>query len=268
VVSHNSSSYFKWNTRFIAIALPRNNTGNSAVDGHYNIEIPPVDTVIHGIGSLDDRSVTADGILLSYWETLYYKLPQNTTSTSVDGNFYISKHSETDTTLDNNYVMIATANGDTQSGLAIKLGNGMQIKSKIGSISPDIYRGASGRFTKSGDDFSVAKNSIIAINSKRYDSHGIFSINSNKIKVSVSGGYLISITGRVRINDYACRMQLIVGGNVISTWGMKSKYTWSRYASTVVVHINAGEEISYKAINNAIKLRGGTSLNISIVKMY
>jgi hypothetical protein len=133
-----SGNRLKWSMRFIAIPLPKNHNGNNADSGHYNIYMPAVGTTIHGIGSLADSTVDANGITLNNWQALYYKLPNSAGDGSVANNFYVTAYNSASTTLDDNFVLLAVRNGDSASGYAIRLGNGKTIKANSGANAPGL----------------------------------------------------------------------------------------------------------------------------------
>lgn len=98
-----------WSARFIAIAIGRN--ASLTTDGYFEIIQPSAGTVINGYGGATNKTVTAAGIPLSSWDTLWYEIPYGNTHLSLSGNFRITNYT-TDFVVPNNWVMICTRNAD------------------------------------------------------------------------------------------------------------------------------------------------------------
>ena len=80
----------KWSTRFITIGNGRG--AALAIGGYFDITMPSVSTVITGAGGATNKTVTANGIPLASWETLYYILPLAAPNTTVNANFRVCSY--------------------------------------------------------------------------------------------------------------------------------------------------------------------------------
>jgi hypothetical protein len=131
IVTH-SSDRLKWENRFITIPLPRIHKGGlSAKKGHFNIEMPPIGTTIHGLGNAPDRVVEEKGIPFGLWYGLYYKIPENREHYSNPDNFYYHKYTYT-STIGEDMILIAVYGEDG----TIRLGDGRRIKRNSGANKP------------------------------------------------------------------------------------------------------------------------------------
>jgi hypothetical protein len=111
--------------RFIAISFGRG-VDNISTSGYYDINMPPVGTVIPGICGAPAQTVTAAGIPFSggsQWHALYYKLPTGG-SGSVASNFFFVGY-VADCAIPENAILVAVENYDNNS---LKLGTGEFIK--------------------------------------------------------------------------------------------------------------------------------------------
>jgi len=136
-VYYDSSQYLRWTDRFIVIAVGE--SPDTATTGYFNIECPPNQTNITGIGDTPDTMATTSGILLSDWSSLWYELPMGSSNASVDGNFYIGQYSSINGfEIPPNWVLVAVSNGDSSANGndAVKLCNGKYIK-KDQTLYPD-----------------------------------------------------------------------------------------------------------------------------------
>lgn len=105
-----STSYeVKWSERFIAIGFGRGS--NTAVSGYFDINPPSAGTVINGYGGATNKTVTAAGIPLAGFDSLWYEIPYGSSGGSVNGNFRITNWSSP-FTVPNNWVMICVRNAD------------------------------------------------------------------------------------------------------------------------------------------------------------
>ena len=100
----------KWTSRFVIISQGR---GPQIPDGYFDINFPPVGTIIKGVGGQSDVVSTATGIQLPVWATLWYELPLGLPSPTVNTNFYVSTYgSSGDFTAPPHFVKIAWHNSD------------------------------------------------------------------------------------------------------------------------------------------------------------
>lgn len=131
-ISNSSTWDIKWSARFIVISSGKGT--KSAANGFFDITMPPVDTAIPGVGGAANRTVTANGIKLEVWESLYYILPIGQGSTSVPGNFRIAAHiSSVD--IPSDWIKICTYNGD---GPYVEFANGTSLRNNS-SINTALY---------------------------------------------------------------------------------------------------------------------------------
>jgi len=130
-ITYNSSYYLKWSNRFISIAVGKGST--TSTHGSVDIFMPPVGTVIHGVGITPDITVTADGIKLDAWNSLWYEPVIGGSNATQYGNFHIGYYSSMDgTVIPEHWILIADVNGDSASnggGYTARLCNGVSIKS-------------------------------------------------------------------------------------------------------------------------------------------
>ena len=98
-----------WTQRFITMGAGRATA--LALSGFFDITAPPTGTVIPRVGNTGSATVTAAGIPLGVWETLYYIVPFGSDYISRPANFRIAGYS-TDFTVPSNWLAIATHNGD------------------------------------------------------------------------------------------------------------------------------------------------------------
>lgn len=82
---------FSWGTRFLVISQGRDPT--HAPNGYFDVTMPPVGTVIPGVGGAAAKTVVAAGIPLAPYEALYYILPLGQPSASVPANFRVVNYS-------------------------------------------------------------------------------------------------------------------------------------------------------------------------------
>ena len=99
----------KWTTRYIFMNAGRG--AHFAPSGYFQIDVPSVGTVIPGVGGAADKTVTADGIPLIGWETLYYILPINSAASSNPANFRVVGYT-TPYVVPQNWIPIVRCNGD------------------------------------------------------------------------------------------------------------------------------------------------------------
>lgn len=108
------------------IVLGAGQDGHSAGDGYYGIHMPPAGTVLKGLG-VADSVVDADGFFVMGpgWSNLWYKLPTEGSNQATQGEFYITRHGQSNYTLDHDMILIGTLSRD--NGVIFKLADGMQV---------------------------------------------------------------------------------------------------------------------------------------------
>jgi hypothetical protein len=109
LISLSSSFNVSWTQRFIIISNSRGST--TALDGYWEIVVPPVNTVITGVGGASNRTVTSNGIQLNGWDALYYILPLGSSGSSIPQNFRIANYTQ-DLNIPSNWIKICLRNLD------------------------------------------------------------------------------------------------------------------------------------------------------------
>ena len=122
----------KWSTRFITIGNGRG--AALAIGGYFDITMPSVSTVITGAGGATNKTVTANGIPLASWETLYYILPLAAPNTTVNANFRVCSYTA-DINIPNNWIKICSKNDD---GGYVDFACGISLRNNT-SINTHLY---------------------------------------------------------------------------------------------------------------------------------
>jgi hypothetical protein len=124
-ITHSATGELKWTERFIILGGGRGTAaGIASQSGYYDINMPPVGTVIVGTGGAPSQTVNANGIPMPQWTALYYKLNKDANAVSVSSNFILVSYNGVATVTDD-MVLIAVTNSDTIPTL--KLGNGQSL---------------------------------------------------------------------------------------------------------------------------------------------
>lgn len=106
-----ASNRIKWSERFVVISQGK--SSGTATGGYFDITMPPVGTVIPGIGATASDTVTSDGIQLGGWVALYYILPLGSGTASVNTNFRLAKYNDlSDADIPPHWVRVALDNSD------------------------------------------------------------------------------------------------------------------------------------------------------------
>ena len=115
-----------WTSRFLCVAAGQN--ANASTSGFFTILMPTVGTTITGIGGAASQTVSANGINMftnpNGSSVLYYKLPINQGSATINTNFFLCSFG-VNITIPDDYVMVASFNNDNGS---VKLGSGAILK--------------------------------------------------------------------------------------------------------------------------------------------
>lgn len=99
----------KWGARFIVMG---NGQGSHfSTSGYFDINYPPVGTVIQGVGGATSQSAGAAGIPLPVWTALYYVLPIGSGSPTVNSNFRLVSYGS-DFVVPENWLLLANRNPD------------------------------------------------------------------------------------------------------------------------------------------------------------
>ena len=109
-ISVTSGGSISWTHRFIVISNGRGSYFSS--NGYFDASMPPVGTVITGVGNAANVTVDANGIALSAWQALYYILPIGSFNTTVNGNYRIVGYTA-DLEIPYNWMLICVRNGDS-----------------------------------------------------------------------------------------------------------------------------------------------------------
>lgn len=116
------ASEVSWSARFISIG--QGNGAHYTTNGYFDITMPPNGTVITGVGGAPNITVTAAGIPLTGWQTIYYILPINTGGGSNPANFRVSSYN-TALVVPDTWVEIVQMNGD--AGTPLRFINGITL---------------------------------------------------------------------------------------------------------------------------------------------
>ncbi len=122
----------KWSTRFLTVSNGRG--AALATVGYFDITMPAVSTVITGAGGATNKTVTANGIPLASWETLYYILPLGATNTTVNANFRVCSYTA-DINIPNNWIKICSKNDE---GGYVDFACGISLRNNT-SINTHLY---------------------------------------------------------------------------------------------------------------------------------
>jgi hypothetical protein len=114
-----AASRLKWGTRFIAISGGRG--AATAPSGYFDISMPPVGTVITGVGGASNDTVTIDGIALSAWIALYYIPPLGGSTATVNANFRLVLYTA-DVTIPPEWILVAYVNSDAPQHVIVPPG--------------------------------------------------------------------------------------------------------------------------------------------------
>jgi len=113
-----TGTHLTWTSRVIALPLP--DTTSISTSGYFDITVPSLNAFITRFPKDSSTSnqvqVTTNGIPMAAWDGLYYKLPiGNNAFTSLPGNFVIASYGNTAWTPNQNWILLAVFNSDTNS---------------------------------------------------------------------------------------------------------------------------------------------------------
>lgn len=133
-VSVSASWEVKWSQRFITIS---NGYGSStATNGFFDITCPASGTVITAIGGAANKTVTANGIPIGAWESLYYILPLGSTNTSLAANFRVVGYTS-GSSIPSNWIKICTRN-DEANYIDFTCGISLRNNASINTLLYDV----------------------------------------------------------------------------------------------------------------------------------
>ena len=131
-VSVSAAWEVKWSYRFITIS---NGKGSGlSTSGYFSINMPAAGTVITGVGGATNKTVTANGIPIAGWETLYYILPVGGSESTVNANFRVVNYTA-DVTIHSTWVKICSKNDDDSY---IDFACGVSLRNNT-SINTNLY---------------------------------------------------------------------------------------------------------------------------------
>jgi hypothetical protein len=180
-ISVSSIYEVKWSQRFILIS---NGMGSHfSTSGYFDISMPALSTVITGVGGATNKTVTANGIPLAAWESLYYILPIGSNSGSIGANFRVVFYTSA-LVIPNTWLKICTRNSD---GGYVEFANGI-------SLRPDTSLNTNS-FDVLGVDVSGAVGSALILANARTINGVSFNGSANitiadSTKLPLSGGTL------------------------------------------------------------------------------
>jgi hypothetical protein len=126
-ITHTAAGELKWTERLILLGGGRGSpAGITSASGYYDINMPPVGTVIAGLGGTASQKVTAGGIPIGQWTALYYKINSNVGT--VNSNFLLV-HYTAPVSITDDMVLLAVTNSDASNTPSsfVKLGTGQVL---------------------------------------------------------------------------------------------------------------------------------------------
>jgi len=155
-VVFNSSQYLKWDTRIIAIPVKEPEYGS---DGHINITCPASGTITYynNSGTQTTVTCTSAGIPIYDWHALWYVVTPGQSQTSAQSKFVLTSYQSRTHTPDENWLLIASMNGDSHGNflkylpgqVTIPIGGG--YTSAYGTLTSPTFSGTVTATTFSGN---------------------------------------------------------------------------------------------------------------------
>jgi hypothetical protein len=111
-----TGSYIKWGTRVILLPVEKTEFGS---DGYIDITCPTSGTITYYASGTGFQSVTcnSNGIPISDWQGLWYRVTSGQSHTSVQGRFALVHYGNSTWVPDEGWVCICVRNGDTDGHL-------------------------------------------------------------------------------------------------------------------------------------------------------
>ncbi len=193
-ITFDASANLSWTQRFIIISNGRGPFFSTV--GYYDIDMPPVGTVITGVGGSANKTVSASGISINVWEALYYILPIGGIQTGLPSNFRIALYTS-DLEVPHNWVLIAVRNGDNgymylNNGIVLKLGqksiSGLNVPI-INNYSIGLGTSALNAVTNGDGNVAIGHNALLVNTSGSSN----IAIGWNALDQNVNGGDNIAI---------------------------------------------------------------------------
>lgn len=115
IIRHSLSNEIRWTGRLIT--MTSGSLSNGEASGYHDLSFPADGTTINVQGGgtrtvvapLVGQSARSGGILLNFWESLWYKIIDGTDNTSIPGNFLITNHTTVNTQItDDDWILVAS----------------------------------------------------------------------------------------------------------------------------------------------------------------
>ena len=232
-VSVSAAWEVKWSTRFITIS---NCTGSGlSTSGYFSINMPAAGTVITGVGGATNKTVTANGIPIADWETLYYILPVGGGETTVNANFRVANYTA-NVTIPSTWVKICSKNGDgsyIDFACGVSLRNNTSINTNLYDVKGANVDGAVG----SANTLATAR----TINGVSFD---------GSANITVSDSTAVKLTGNQTIAD----VKTFSSSPIVPTPTTNFQSVPLR-STNITVNVGAGQ--TYTTINQALEYLSG-----------
>lgn len=252
VASVTANNEVSWTGRFISLGGGRG-VGTSSNDGYFDINMPPVGTVITGIGGAANVIVTGAGIPMTGWNVLWYELPSNRLAGFNAANLRVSSFTG-DTIIPSNYVMVAARNGDIGT---VKFGNGQIVAAGAntnlaqgadfwldgGKVNNVLTANGTIRYTNNGELTWAGR--LIALgggtgnglNGQAYSGVGYYDINMPPVGTVIPGvgGSVSNITvtaAGIPLTSWGVLYYKLSGGG---SGTVNSNFVWVGYGNTYTV---------------------------------
>ena len=196
-VVFNSSGYLKWDTRIIAIPVKEPEFGSS---GYIDIDCPTSGTITYynSSGTETTKTCTADGIPIGNWEALWYVVTPGQSKTSVQTKFVVNAYQSRTHTPDENWLLIASRNGDSHGSFLKYLPGQVNIpvgggyKSANGTLTSPTFSGTVTATTFSGNATTASSAATLttARNINGVSFNGSDNITVNGLNYNVNDGWL------------------------------------------------------------------------------
>jgi len=182
-----TSGNLSWSNRFIVI---NNGTGAQfSTNGYFDINMPANGTVITGVGSAGNVTVTGGSIAIGCWEALYYILPIGSSNGTVNANYRIVQYAA-GFVVPENWILLASQNcddGTLRLGTGTILQSGQTWNSGIG-IAQNSGNGnyiENQTSQQASSNFNISGNGVAA---------GTLTAGNAVMGTGISGGYYQDVT--------------------------------------------------------------------------
>jgi len=249
-----NNGLLKWSQRLIVIPVTKSKFANS---GHFDINMPSTSTDIsyYNGNNITSVTTTSDGIPLTQWNALYYKLPLNASNATINKNFVIVNYNSPNWIPDINWILIAVYNGDNSTIKFISAN--ISFKAKILS-SYDTSIGVAGLTGSKGDRGLVGLTGLTGPTGPAGSSINVNAINSN---FSLTGG------GTITCN----KSSLLWSQRIIIIPASKTKFASSGHfdinmppLNTVITYYKGSSTTTVTVSSTGILLNGWDALYYKI----